>query len=247
MFEILLDLPSAIFVLAPVLFASMSARFTQYGIKLANEIIIQVGLIGTLIGLVVMLTNMSDPNAVGPAMSIALLTILYAVILSAVFSLVSMKLAFGLPDFRGSYSIAAAILWVIFNIWTMTLGAGINAYINIPSIVFIALSISVIAAVSRFNAEDSLLLCAKYLPYVGLIGFFIGIILMLQHLSEPRLIGPAIAISLLTLLYANLMSVAIKLGFPRVNQDNESSRWQYLGFSVLLLALIFSVLIASLR
>ncbi len=247
MFEILLDLPSAIFVLAPVLFASMSARFTQYGIKLANEIIIQVGLIGTLIGLVVMLTNMSDPNAVGPAMSIALLAILYAVILSAVFSLVSMKLAFGLPDFRGSYSIAAAILWIIFNIWTMTLGAGINAYINIPSIVFIALSISVIAAVSRFNAEDSLLLCAKYLPYVGLIGFFIGIILMLQHLSEPRLIGPAIAISLLTLLYANLMSVAIKLGFPRVNQDNESSRWQYLGFSVLLLALIFSVLIASLR
>lgn len=36
-----------------------------------------MGMIGTLIGLVAMLVNMSDPSAIGPAMAVALLTTLY--------------------------------------------------------------------------------------------------------------------------------------------------------------------------
>jgi chemotaxis protein MotA len=36
-----------------------------------------MGMIGTLIGLVAMLANMSDPKAIGPAMAVALLTTLY--------------------------------------------------------------------------------------------------------------------------------------------------------------------------
>ena len=40
------------------------------------------GMIGTLIGLVLMLANMSDPNAIGPAMAIALITTLYGAILA---------------------------------------------------------------------------------------------------------------------------------------------------------------------
>ena len=35
------------------------------------------GMIGTLVGLVIMLQNMDDPNAIGPGMAIALLTTLY--------------------------------------------------------------------------------------------------------------------------------------------------------------------------
>lgn len=35
------------------------------------------GMIGTLIGLVIMLNNMEDPNSIGPSMSVALLTTLY--------------------------------------------------------------------------------------------------------------------------------------------------------------------------
>lgn len=41
-----------------------------------------MGMIGTLIGLVEMLSNMADPNLVGPAMAIALLTTLYGAILA---------------------------------------------------------------------------------------------------------------------------------------------------------------------
>jgi len=53
------------------------------------------GMIGTLVGLVIMLGNMSDPNAIGPGMAVALLTTLYGAIISnMVCSPVGDKLAF---------------------------------------------------------------------------------------------------------------------------------------------------------
>lgn len=45
------------------------------------------GMIGTLIGLVIMLNNMSDPSAIGPSMAIALLTTLYGSLVANVFTI----------------------------------------------------------------------------------------------------------------------------------------------------------------
>lgn len=41
-----------------------------------------MGMVGTLVGLVQMLSNMDDPKAIGPAMAVALLTTLYGAILA---------------------------------------------------------------------------------------------------------------------------------------------------------------------
>jgi len=49
----------------------------QNCIKAWVDIAPAMGMIGTLIGLVLMLGNMSDPKAIGPAMAVALLTTLY--------------------------------------------------------------------------------------------------------------------------------------------------------------------------
>ncbi len=46
-----------------------------------------MGMIGTLIGLVQMLSNMDDPKAIGPAMAVALLTTLYGAFIANVLSL----------------------------------------------------------------------------------------------------------------------------------------------------------------
>ena len=43
------------------------------------------GMIGTLIGLVIMLKNMDDPAAIGPGMAIALLTTMYGAIIANIF------------------------------------------------------------------------------------------------------------------------------------------------------------------
>lgn len=45
------------------------------------------GMVGTLVGLVQMLSNMSDPSSIGPAMAIALLTTLYGVLIAQLIAL----------------------------------------------------------------------------------------------------------------------------------------------------------------
>lgn len=53
-----------------------------------------MGMIGTLIGLVQMLANMSDPASIGPAMAVALLTTLYGAMIANMFAVpVADKLA----------------------------------------------------------------------------------------------------------------------------------------------------------
>lgn len=50
--------------------------------KAFGDVAPAMGMIGTLVGLVQMLANMSDPKAIGPAMAIALLTTLYGAMLA---------------------------------------------------------------------------------------------------------------------------------------------------------------------
>ncbi|RDV29451.1 flagellar motor protein PomA [Alteromonas aestuariivivens] len=52
--------------------------------KSLGDIAPAMGMIGTLIGLVAMLSNMDDPKAIGPAMAVALLTTLYGAFLANV-------------------------------------------------------------------------------------------------------------------------------------------------------------------
>ena len=50
--------------------------------KLIGDVGPSMGMIGTLVGLVAMLSHMDDPKAIGPAMAVALLTTLYGAILA---------------------------------------------------------------------------------------------------------------------------------------------------------------------
>lgn len=55
--------------------------------KSMGDVAPAMGMIGTLIGLVAMLSNMDDPKAIGPAMAVALLTTLYGAMLANLFCL----------------------------------------------------------------------------------------------------------------------------------------------------------------
>lgn len=55
--------------------------------KAIGDVAPAMGMIGTLIGLVQMMSNMSDPKSIGPAMAIALLTTLYGAVIANVIAL----------------------------------------------------------------------------------------------------------------------------------------------------------------
>jgi len=54
-----------------------AAIFKQFG-----DVAPAMGMIGTLVGLVAMLSNMDDPKSIGPAMAVALLTTLYGAMIA---------------------------------------------------------------------------------------------------------------------------------------------------------------------
>ncbi len=69
---------------------SLSIERNETGLsvfKAMGDVAPAMGMIGTLIGLVQMMSNMSDPKAIGPAMAIALLTTLYGAIIANVFAI----------------------------------------------------------------------------------------------------------------------------------------------------------------
>lgn len=55
--------------------------------KAIGDVAPAMGMIGTLVGLVQMLSNMDDPKKIGPAMAVALLTTLYGALIANVFAL----------------------------------------------------------------------------------------------------------------------------------------------------------------
>jgi len=61
----------------------------------AQDLAPAMGMIGTLIGLVLMLGNMGDPKSIGPAMAVALLTTLYgAFVANVLFAPIVRKLEY---------------------------------------------------------------------------------------------------------------------------------------------------------
>jgi flagellar motor component MotA len=79
-----IDVPSLIIVIVPVLAALVGKLGLDFYTKPKDEICsvagntaMYAGAIGTVIGLVQMLQNLSDPSAIGPAMAVSLLTMFY--------------------------------------------------------------------------------------------------------------------------------------------------------------------------
>lgn len=70
-----------------------------------------MGMIGTLIGLVQMLTHMSDPSSIGPAMAVALITTLYGAMIANCFAIpIVDKLASVLQDERTTMELIIEII-----------------------------------------------------------------------------------------------------------------------------------------
>lgn len=70
--------------------ADMATERHEFGAKIfkaLGDVGPAMGMIGTLVGLVQMLSNMSDPKSIGPAMAVALLTTLYGAMMATIVAL----------------------------------------------------------------------------------------------------------------------------------------------------------------
>ena len=91
----------------------------------------------------------------------------------------------------------------------------LESVMDAKSLVFVVGSLLSVAAVVRFRPSECRLVAEAALP-VGLTGFLIGVISMLAAESNPSQIAPALAIAILTLVYAGIVRL---LFVDSLNQD----------------------------
>jgi len=75
----------------------------QGAVKAWIDLAPAMGMIGTLIGLVLMLGNMADPKAIGPAMAVALLTTLYGAFIANVLFMPMLTKLEGYTEYESIY------------------------------------------------------------------------------------------------------------------------------------------------
>jgi len=114
-------------------------------------------------------------------------------------------------------------------------GSSILFYIDIPSLLLIALFLLILSvfttrfkrcmsyyrAVFDTDAESSLLKAASryfmnftlYTMGVGALGFLTGLIAMLANLEDKASVGPNLAVALITMLYAVILCLAVFIPF----------------------------------
>ena len=236
------DLTSIVFTAVPILASFVAVGFKRQGILVVADIALQVAIIGMLIGSVGLLQNMSDPKALGPAFAVALSVVFFGLLVVGICSQLSSNISEPIAAPLVWQRVIGVLLWVVVVTYAMVGAAGLEAFFDPTSLLIVAaLSLTIFGT----SASEKLRSLARYLPVAGFLGVLVGVIVMLQNMSNPKAIGPAMAIALLTLTYCNLISVTLKLAFPETILQERATHFTYLGFVLLFVIGIYSVLILS--
>mgnify|MGYP001165674547 CR=1 FL=1 len=236
------DLTSIAFIAIPVFAAFVAVGFKKQGVLVVQNTAIQVAIVGMLIGFIGILQNMSDPKALGPALAIMLLVVFYGVIVAGVSGLLATGITKKIETPPVWQRVTSVLLWVGICAAAMDGLTGLTAFIDPSSVLIVA---ALTAAMFGTTARERPKSLAQNLPAAAFLGVLIGVIAMMQHMSTPKLIGPAMAIAVLTLLYCNALSVLLKLAFPDTTLEDSPSHFTYLGFVLVFVMGATSVLLLS--
>ena len=190
-----------------------------------NSFIIGGTLLLSAIGLVAIMTNLSDPKELGDAIAVVMIIPLYAFIyiffISNIKQIILMdSITYQHEDleFSRSYYIYQGLF--IFTIALMIIfgGAGFGAYLDAPSL----LMFLPLLATIKFDDKVKGLFLRQNLLFGFVVVNFINCMLSIFANPEASNIGPMIALTLLSSVYAMYFYIAwIKPPFSKIKYDNS--------------------------
>ena len=237
-----MHVPSIAFIANAILASFVAVGFIRQGILVVADIALQVSIVGMLIGYVGILQNMSNPEALPFAFAIMLLVVFYGLLVAATCSLLSSNITEPISAPSVWQRVVGVFLWVVVVTYAMDGAAGVEAFFD-PASLFIVAALSLV--IFGTSASERLRTLARHLPVAGFLGVLVGVIGMLKNMSDPKAMGPSMAVAILTLMYCNLGSVALKLAFPEMTPEKSDAHFTYLGFVLLFVMGITSVSILS--
>jgi hypothetical protein len=231
----LIEIPSILFVgfgsVMPIAVTRGSKRIQLLeGIR---RISLPVGLIGSLVGFMMMLMNMSDPTAIEPAFRVMMFCIWYGVctygLTSWFLRSVSGDQVSGMvrPSLTGSIIVCGLYLMFLFS----SLGV---VWIDFSSIVFFLVGLPLLGlyksepSFSYRLVQNSIIISFFMMTYAATEMFFI--------FDDPTAIGPAMSVFLLSSLYGALITIGASPFVPG-RLSKQLFRWQYLFIGINMLAL----------
>ncbi len=223
MIENLLDLSSLVWIISPIFWCVVATRNIRDSINLANQIILDVGLLGVLIGLVGIFKNANGSTQFIPLIQVVFLPFLYALILKGPLYLLAenQRNPGSKPDGFLPRSIAI-IGFLGITAWAMDKAAGIGAYIDALSALVFFGSLLTLAFLTQFFGNGDYKKLIRAIPAVGVVFAVLGCIKMVDFIGNGKGIGLALAILMLVLLYALLLRISCLFAMSDISEISSS-------------------------
>lgn len=121
------------------------------------------------------------------------------------------------------------VAFVGFIYWALANNGGVTYYLDIPSVIY-SVGATFFLAITKYNIREILNYSDEVASSLidfsilgGAISIFLGVIQILQNMSEPSSMGSALVVLLLPIFYSLLMAAffyALKTGLRR-NQSKK--------------------------
>jgi flagellar motor component MotA len=218
---LLFNLPSFLIVLGPSLLigAVAGAPDLRKMLLSAKEVVLPVGVIGTLIGYVAMLSNLDDPSALGPAVSVALLASFYGVGLHLLLTATVGSSPEDAPDIASpepavaTGRIAGAVVILLgFIIAGILLCGPLWSFFNWQALLFVFAAPLLALMEERGIRSSFFTALAKYSVGAAAVAVLASSVGVLRYISDPPAIGPGVALGLLGLFYGGLLYIVAGIG-----------------------------------
>lgn len=267
-FVLLSHTPGDIFNAFSVAFSSNAESEDAFRAKLcwksAIRGVIYAGVIGTLIGLIQMLVNLSDPNALGPAASLGLLTTLYSLVAAlllpvpAYFACAAMEgdTDAGVDSERNKMSISCyviglfIVLGLIFASFYSVTGARL-VFFDVPTFLIVfgsAIGAGLFSFGLPSENDEHPIERPRLLTTTFAIGMLVasiaGAAWILAHWGDTSQIGPGMAAILLGSLYALLGIGLVSAPWEDCIAKNRSSTSASSSDILIFITPAFALLIA---
>lgn len=241
----LIDLVSFLFVISMTVAVSISSGLSRAKNALA-EALPEIGVIGMYLGLLMMLHNMDDPNAIFPALAVACLPVLYASIIGFVLQNLGSTSEHNQTVAMSKLRYPSVIL--VFVVLFLCTRGELGLFLDLKTLSLTTLFVGVGIGLQRRQGELDPVKARALFPTIGLIIGAMGIVLVLSNLSNPKAVGPAMAMAFLAVLYTSLIRLLWIIIQPGVSNDNTSAvgvscaPWRTLmaGFFIWLMILSFA-------
>ncbi len=233
----LFNLTPIVIVASLTLSLAAAGGFSRYRINLITDLIHPLMIILVLMGLVQMLTDVADPTQIGPILSVTLTPTLWGLVVVAVLTPFART-----PDnlvIPLKFKLLGTVLLTVILASCVFMGPGVESIINLEAASLVIGGVIMFALIDRVSGAVRGTGWATRLLGIGAAGFTCGVLAALPHLTQPQGLGPAMAVSLLSLLYSLLLLCVARLWLPERMPD--TSGHVPTSFTALVLPALFGI------